>query len=85
MTPERAKTIVQRKFPRYVIEWCVSFKRSFVVMAHPDEGPETEEYGSYPDPFYEVNKITGHVRRFIPSAERDGGKAFFDTLERELD
>lgn len=84
MTPERAKAIVRKKFPDYAVEWCVSYKGSFVVMAHPDDGPETAESGPYPDPFYAVNKFTGLVRRFVPVMEKDGGTAFFDTLEREL-
>lgn len=84
MTPNQAKSIVAKKLPGYLIEWCVPYNGSFVVMAHPDDGPEDNEHGAYPDPFYTVNRLTGVVRQFVPASEKDSGRAFFATVEREL-
>lgn len=82
MTPEQAKNIVKKKFKDYVIEYCVPYKKYYIVMAHPDNGPEDNEHGAYPDPFYAVNKLTGSVNRYIPTAEADAGRGFFDVVER---
>ena len=84
MTIEQAKKIIQRKFPTYVIEWCVLYNGSYIVMAHPDDGPENSEQGAYPDPFYAVNRLTGSVSRFIPATEKDFGQAFFSAVENQL-
>ena len=84
MSPERAKALVHKRLPSYVIEWCVPYKHSYIVMAHPDDGPEDQEHGAYPDPFYAVNKLTGHIRHFLPVAEQDGGRGFFAAVNREL-
>lgn len=84
MTPEKAKRIVQKLFGDYKIEYCVPYKNQYIVMAHPDEGPEDQEHGYYSDPFYAVNKITGRVTRFIPAGEKDHGTAFFNAVRQEL-
>lgn len=81
---EDAIALVQRKYPDYIIEWCVSYKGSYVVMAHPDDGPEDEVHGGYADPFYLVNSLTGRMRRFIPVGEKDGGRAFFNSAMVQL-
>lgn len=82
MTPEKAIRLVKKKFSGYKVEYCIPYKNQYIVMAHPDDGPEDRENGFYPDPFYAVNNLTGAVRRFIPAAERDGGAGFFDAVER---
>lgn len=84
MTPDRAKALVLKQLPGYVIGWCVPYKSDFIVQAHPDDGPEDSEHGAYPDPFYAVNKLTGRVRQFVPAAEPDFGQSFIDTVVREL-
>lgn len=84
MNVAKAKSIVQKKFPGYKVEWCIPYRNSFVVMAHPNEGPEDDIHGAYPDPYYAVNKITGSVRPFVPASERDFGRSFFDTVVLEL-
>ena len=81
MTPKLAKELVQKKFPDYVVEdYCVPYKNAFVVMAHPDNGPEDQEHGFYPDPFYAVDRLTGFISPFLPIAEKDNGVAFFDAV-----
>lgn len=84
LNPEDAKAAVKRKYPEYAIEWCIQYKNSYIVMAHPDDGPEDIQHGFYPDPFYAVNDSTGQIRRFIPTMEPDLGQSFFDTAERQL-
>ncbi len=84
VTEERAKQLVLKRFPGYVVEWCVPYKNAFVVMAHPDDGPEDHEHGAYPDPFYKVNRLTGMISQFVPMAEKDFGKSFFAAVERSL-
>lgn len=84
ITEERAKSLVRKKFPGYVIEWCVLYRHSFVVMAHPDNGPEDSEHGPYADPFYRVDGITGTISQFIPTMENDFGKSFFGVVDMAL-
>lgn len=82
MTPQQATNNVQRKFPGYVIGYCVPYKSGYVVMAHPDDGPEDHIHGAYPDPFYFVDSRTGKVAAFVPATEKDFGRKFFDTVRR---
>lgn len=84
LTEDRAKRIVQKKFPGYIVEWCVSYGDSFVVMAHQDDGPEDDVHGAYPDPFYLVNKRTGVIRKFSPVMEKDMGESFFEAVSKQL-
>lgn len=84
MTPEKAVNIVRNKLGGYKIEYCIPYGNQYIVMAHPDNGPEDEKHGFYPDPFYAVNKLTGAIRHFIPAAERDHGASFFDAVESLL-
>lgn len=84
MTESDAKRRVQNKYPDYVIEWCILYKNRYIVMAHPDEGPESMEQGWYPDPYYAVNRLTGYVSRFVPATEKDFGQAFFEAVKARL-
>lgn len=84
MTQDDAKALVKKRYPDYVVEWCVLYKNSYIVMAHPDDGPETEESGGYPDPFYAVSRVTRRVTRFFPVLEKDLGAAFFDAAKTQL-
>lgn len=79
-----AKKIVQKQFPTYVIEWCIRYKSDYIVMAHPDDGPEDKIKGAYPDPFYAVNTSSGRIRSFVPMAESDMGRSFFDSAMAQL-
>lgn len=84
ITADRAKELVKKKLPGYVVEWCIPYKQAFVVMAHPDNGPEDHEHGAYPDPFYRINKLTGSISPFVPAFEKDRGELFFDAVEQAL-
>lgn len=84
LTKQQAISTVQKRLPGYAVDWCISYKDAYVVMAHPDDGPEDSEHGAYPNPFYWVNAKTGRVYSFVPRAEKDLGKAFFNAVKAQV-